>query len=507
MFFRKKKPAPQERNVKEHGYPEDPTGYVWGGRQISPQYFGAHYCIVGATGSGKTNSIEMLMQSALGTGPRPAARAFIYDPKLELYPVLCGMGFRDCTHIMHPFDARRRAWALAKDLTDPGIAFELAAILCPSDNQHQDSFWTETGQQLLGGVIQVLSARAPGVWTLNDLVEATATPQRLKAVLGLLPETADLIEQFALEPKPFQSMFATMRSKLNQVGLAAASWSRSKEPPFSLRDWFDGPPSILLVGADESRDAATGPIVRALFRMMGEFVTSHPNANEQNPTWVFLDEVRLAGRLDGLKPMLLKGRSKGVHVVLGFQDILGMQDVYGPNVANELVGQCSNLAFLRITNPQTAEWASKFIGRKEFEDVTHTKGTTKGTETTESESIATKAKEKDVVPPQMFMLFDMPDEHEGTGMRGAFILPGDRWVRTVYSRDISKWKPRTDNSVPGYQPLDSPDEMRRSVWTASDFARLNLEELQSSLANPEPSEPVDIVDDEEPDFPLESPLE
>lgn len=53
---------------------------------------------------------------------------------------------------------------------------------------------------------------------------------------------------------------------------------------------------------------------------------------------MFLDELRDLGRLDALNRLLLKGRSKNVSVVLGFQDIEGLREVYGDKVANEIVG-------------------------------------------------------------------------------------------------------------------------------------------------------------------------
>ncbi|MFX8836738.1 type IV secretion system DNA-binding domain-containing protein, partial [Acinetobacter baumannii] len=76
-------------------------------------------------------------------------------------------------------------------------------------------------------------------------------------------------------------------------------------------------------------------------------------AREEQPTtakdsgmqqaWFFLDEVREAGELDGLSRLMTKGRSKGACVVLGFQDIDGMRDVYGDQVANEICAQCNNI--------------------------------------------------------------------------------------------------------------------------------------------------------------------
>ena len=36
--------------------------------------------------------------------------------------------------------------------------------------------------------------------------------------------------------------------------------------------------------------------------------------------------------------------------------------MYGKEVAEEIIGQCSNLAFLKAQSPDTAEWMSNFVG-------------------------------------------------------------------------------------------------------------------------------------------------
>lgn len=465
--------------------PVSPQGYIWGGKDLAQADLAAHFAVVGVNGSGKTLSLSMLMQSVLGRGETPRARALVYDPKLETYPTLRGLGLGpEAIHVLHPFDARCTPWDIAKDIGSVSTAKQIAAILCPKDKEAKDPYWSTSAQLLLEGVILALCERGPGAWKLNDLVEATSTPDRLRALLALMPETADLVEQFTLEPRAFASIFSTLRSKLGPLGTAAASWGRSGTPPVSLEQWLHGEPSVLLVGADDANDEAVGPITRALFLRASQLITGQPDAGDGSlDTWFFLDEVRLAGYLEGLNSLLLKGRSKGAHVVLGFQDIVGMREVYGPNVGNELVGQCGNLAFLRVTNPDTAEWASKHIGKKEFEAETVSEGMTQGKlerSTTQNRSIT--AQEKDVVPPQEFMLLQVPSLEKGDGMRGVFAIPAYRWMRTVHSEDIERWMPKPTND-PGFVPAPVGHQ-RRLLWTDADLDRLGLPELAEPSASP-----------------------
>ena len=91
-------------------------------------------------------------------------------------------------------------------------------------------------------------------------------------------------------------------------------------------------------------------------------------------TWLFLDEVRDAGKLDGLSSLLNQGRSKGVCTVVGFQDIEGMRTVYDPHEANEIIGQCDNKTVLRTESFPTAQRAESHFGQSLLREYTLSEG-------------------------------------------------------------------------------------------------------------------------------------
>ena len=121
---------------------------------------------------------------------------------------------------------------------------------------------------------------------------------------------------------------------------------------------------MLILGEDETNRAALAVVNRLIFTRATEPLRKQPD-RPNIPTWIFLDELRDLGRIDALNRLLLKGRSKNVCVVLGFQDIEGLREVYGDKVANEIVGQCVHYAFLKLNSPTTADWASHAIGEQE----------------------------------------------------------------------------------------------------------------------------------------------
>ena len=117
---------------------------------------------------------------------------------------------------------------------------------------------------------------------------------------------------------------------------------------------------------------------------------------------------------------MTKGRSKGASVVLGFQDIEGLRDVYGTHRANVMMGMCSSKAILRLLSPETAAWASKLMGdfeKIELRESTSSAGLLRGRSRTQSEQ---RVKSEAVLPSEFLTI---PPTDIETGLSGYFVSP------------------------------------------------------------------------------------
>jgi len=78
------------------------------------------------------------------------------------------------------------------------------------------------------------------------------------------------------------------------------------------------PHSILVLGNDEDNRAAIDTINQLIFKRLSELMLAQPEVNpgDSKSTWFLLDEVRQAGKLEGLSALMTKGRSKGAAVLL-----------------------------------------------------------------------------------------------------------------------------------------------------------------------------------------------
>jgi len=346
--------------------PAKDPGLLIGRQSFPSQVANRHLAFVGTTGSGKTLFQRLLMQSALihiGCGRNH--RALVYDAKQDILSILAGMRLDCPVHIFNPLDARSLAWNMAADVASPAAALQVASTLVPELKNDANPFFTNAARHLFYGVLLALIDLAPGRWTLRHILLLLRDVHRVQRLLSESETTRHLLQYFA-HPPTTQNIFSTVLTYTSPYEIIAACWDRATSF-LSLKDWLAGE-SILVLGNDEQNRTALDTINRLLFRRVAELVLAGPEVDERTAsrrTWFFLDEVREAGKLDLLGRLLTKGRSKGVAVVLGFQDISGMRDAYGREVADELLGQCNTKAILRLNSPETAAWAAKLFGNRE----------------------------------------------------------------------------------------------------------------------------------------------
>lgn len=447
----------------------------WGGVALPlKDFLATHFAVIGMTLSAKTLSIRMLMNAALiPNGRKLRHRAFVYDPKLDFYPVLRGMGVpASQVIVLNPFDSRSVAWDIAADINDAATARQFSALLAPVEPEASQPFFSSAAQGLLEAVINTLRVRTPKRWTFNDALEAFYSLDDLRALLSFTDDGRRAAERYlGGNEKTASDVLSTVDTKLMPYTIVARLWARAKTR-VSLTEWATSlNPTVLLLGRSDTHSDVLDPINRAFFKRLSQLVTARPEVpgrpddEPEDKTWVFVDETRWAGDLDGLDGLLLKGRSKGAHVVLGFQDIQGMRHVYGKERADELVGQCGNLAVMRLNSPETMEWAAEFFGKYEEYVQSFNFSQTKavgGSSTTTGHGF--NLQERSSILAQQFRMFAMPSRERG--IEGAFAVPEKAWTCTVPSAFVSQYlrglSSHKDDA--GFVPR-APEDQERLPWS------------------------------------------
>jgi len=396
-------------------------------------------------------------------------RALVYDGKQDMLSILYGMGLDADIVLLNPFDVRSAAWDIAADITTPAAAQEIASILIPEDKNTTQPFFPDSGRHLLTKTIEFLIRRLPGSWTLRDALLIAKSTSLLRRVLTETPGNSELLDYFRSETTG-ANILSTIHTKFQRYEFIAAMWEHA-ETKFSLEKWLTSE-SILVLGNDETTRSALDAINQVIFHRLSKLLIGLPESNTTQ-NWIFLDEVREAGRLEGLSSLLTKGRSKGVSVILGFQDIEGLHEVYGTKVANELTGQCGNKAILKLNSPETAKWASSLFGEREVfecrESKSHVSAKHGGSSgVTTSEQLVNR---KLILDSQFLQL---PATTEENGLCGYYISPYLGAYRTKLSGEwIKKSLKPSDSRVPNSIARPSTQQELKP-WGDEDFERVGL---------------------------------
>lgn len=367
-----------------------------------------HFAYVGATGSGKTVSIRLLLQTVLPFINNEKFkdldhRAIIYDAKQDIIPILRGMNLGVEIKTLNPFDDEGFGWDIAEDIKERVHALEISLILIPPDQNSQQPFFGDAARHLLEGVITSFMLNyADGKsekWTFRDVIYTMGSKERIIEVLNNNEETREIIPLYFEHTETSKNIMSTVATKIKPYKTIAALWHKALEDGrmISLSDWFMHSRQrsekdnfilsnyILVLGNDETAREAIDRINQAIFKRVSQLILNQRDLGikredtcrieglreekiDKRRHWIILDEVRNAGKLDGLNSLLTKGRSKGACIVLGFQDIEGLRSVYGKEEANEIIGQCSHYSIFRLQSPETAEWASSLFSTSEVID-------------------------------------------------------------------------------------------------------------------------------------------
>ena len=478
----------------------------FGPNRLHRRYGVEHFLVVGVSGSGKTLIVKGVMDSVFHDSI--PGRACVYDGKLDLLPsVYAATG----THpdqidsgdarvkLLNPLDVRAYAWDLAKDIDSPITAAQFAKILVPDGEgaENDGSFFDCAVRDILSAVLLVLINHVPnkGSWTFRDLILASMYEPYTRYLFDLaesqanprLPVVSRVQSTYLdCDPKTSSNIRATMSTKLSIFEPVAACWdaARKLERTVSLSDWAsDDSRDILVLGNDEASRACMDPINRALFKRISELTISRRESSDaekrtgDNQTWFILDEIKEAGRLDGLSSLLTKGRSKGASIVLAFQDIEGLRHVYGEKIANELTSQCNNAAFLRITSPATSQWAADSFGSKLR--TAQSRGMSLGSDGQPNMSNDTHEEERPLLYTADLMELPLP-----TKKRGVFGFYRMAGIPIKSRRDtFAVWKPKMAKKPKG-APESHPslsafiarpvEDQYLMPWDESDFERLGF---------------------------------
>lgn len=376
----------EARTKIEKIYKKDKFSIPFGNLQLPSESATGHFLYIGTTGSGKTVSMKILMNSVLPLiESEEDHRAVMFDAKRELYAYLyCKLGFDEAKiHTFNPFDKRGVAWDVSKDIDSEAQSVELAnALIPPPEKEGDNAYFGKAARRITAGLIYSFILTSDKLqeqgknridWTLRDLILALRYEESIRHLLEKHEETSYLISKYFKNEKTINDVLSTIDTSISDFNVVASLWEHATRK-VSLKSWAnDKKGSIILLGWDKEHKKSLDPINRLIFQRLSDILINQSNSNTRR-NWIFLDELReISGGLNGLTQLLNMGREKGVACVLGVLDIKGLMSSLGENNAQEVTGLCDNVSALRIRSSSTANFLSEMFGNAEVKEQNITK--------------------------------------------------------------------------------------------------------------------------------------
>ena len=433
---------------------------VFAGLPLGPRSQEGHFCTIAGPGGGKTLELQALMASVIPfKRPGHMRRFLFHDKKRDTLPFLAYLGYPvERVKLTDPFLDAGSRWDIAADISTPADAHSLSHLII-EEVQGDNAFFYDAARALVEGVTDTLQRRCSGRWEFRDLVQILLWPKLIRHVLSHEPRHDRLIEKYFKNiPKRVAfSVYETLDAKISPYELVAELWSHAMST-FSIREWLRSE-SVLILGNPAKHQSAVQTANKLIFTRLAQEILDGPDRNDDE-SWFALDELNETAQLTLLPTLMFLGRSKGARVAVAFQSMPALKINYKPDVALAIAGLCQNISFLRLTCPETAEWASRRIG--EYESLTrkwHYEWTPAG----QSNGYGFDYERVTAVYPSEFM--NIPVPNDARMVKGCHFIPA---AGSVFWNDLQyEFVPRRtcayterDAALQRPRPLDESDWRR-----------------------------------------------
>lgn len=340
-----------------------------------------HMLITGTTGSGKTNAFNHMMNQI--EGQKTVVVDFNGEFANRYYDPSCDI-------IMNPFDKRFPGWDLFGECRESYHFDDLAESLIPQEGH--DLFWTQSARTVLSSILDVLSKTHQT--SISNILEMAVTIP-LKELHKKLSKT----KAAALLDPQSEKTATSIRMNVAAHIACLENLTGEYKNPLSIRRWIqdDSEGGRLFLTATPAQRAALRPLISCWMSIaIKSLMECTPNHHRR--LWFMIDELPSLHKLTDLSLCLAEGRKYGACMVLGFQNIPQLEELYGQRITQSLVDLCSTKVLFKCASFDMAEKISRLIGTQEREELQE--GISFGAhEMRDGVSLNMQTKEKLVIPP------------------------------------------------------------------------------------------------------------
>ena len=347
-----------------------------------------HSLVIGATGSGKTQTVILPMVHSLA---KARESMIITDPKGEIYEKTSNMlrargyqilllNFRDPQNgnAWNPMTLPYQMYKSGNQDKAIELLDDLALnILYDDSNKNADPFWEKTSADYFSGVALGLfeDAKADEI-NINSISLATTVGEEkfggstyIKEYFAAKdPGSAAAINASSTIMAPSETKGSILSVFKQKVKLFASRENLSEMLSYSdinLESIGERPTAVFIVIQDEKKTYHS--LVTILLKQIYETLISVAQRHGGKlpvRTNFLLDEFANMPPLKDVTTMITAARSRAIRFTMIIQNFAQLDDVYGKEEAETIRGNCGNIIYLITTELKALEEISKMCGEQ-----------------------------------------------------------------------------------------------------------------------------------------------
>jgi type IV secretory pathway TraG/TraD family ATPase VirD4 len=364
--------------------------------------------VLGGTGSGKTYGvIDPAIRSAIDQGFPIIMYDYKYpEQSCRIAGIAAQAGYKVSVFapsfpesgICNPLD-------FIRDAADVDMARQVAIVLNRNFKSGgkgaEDPFFTNSGDQLIQAVLLlakttpfadiIFCAKALGASNLPARVQNANLPTWVETSFGQLISMAD-------SEKTVASVIST----------ASILFSRFMSP--DILSVFCGKTTIpielkgkhlLIIGMKREKQDVVAPLLATVLHMI---VTRNVvGKKREDPLLVAIDELPTL-YLPSLVQWLNVHREDGLSCILGFQNLVQLEETYGKEISRAIFGGCATKAIFNPYEPESARIFSDYLGDEHLKYKTKSKSSGGGRSST---SVSDQERTRKLFAPEDFLKLPM----------------------------------------------------------------------------------------------------
>lgn len=304
-----------------------------------------HIVMLGSSGSGKSNTMKLLLQDIRKKGDKVIIVDTDGDYVKEFYR-------HGTDALINPLDERSKNWNLWSDADNEEEYSKLASYLIP-ETPGDGKYWSQASRRLFTGLLKIF--------------EKTKNNQKLyQAINSLSPQELSVL----LKGEPGETEMrtsSTQAASIKSVLAAEIEWIKLLDPvgDYSIKKWLEDEDDkgwLFITCTKTQRPTHISRINLQFYLALNHLSTL---TEGHGLIWTFVDELTSLKSPRNLKQATAESRKDGAPLVIAAQSITQIFEMFGTDGAESILDNIATKVFCKAQSKKSSYWLSEELGHKE----------------------------------------------------------------------------------------------------------------------------------------------